>query len=359
MSERIEGFDVARAVAVFGMVLVNFKVVMNTEDAGPGWLELTTGFFEGKAAATFVVLAGIGVSLLTARTRLDEDANVVQRARARLLKRAAFLFVVGLAYTPIWPGDILHFYGVYLLVAAFTFGLPSRHLWTGFVVANLVFVGLLFSLDYERGWDWTTLAYTDFWTAAGMVRHLFFNGFHPVFPWVAFVFAGMWLGRRDLSDRRMRWKVFWTSLAALVGGTIVSGLFVDLLSGAPGNVPHEDIVALFGTEPLPPNPFYMLVALGAAGVVISGSVTVALRFKDQWWVRALVAAGQMSLSLYVAHVIIGMGVLVLFENLEGHSLAFATTYAVVFTLLGVLCAWVWRMRFSRGPLEAGMRRLTG
>ena len=52
MSERIVGYDLARALAVFGMVTVNFKVVMTTPDAGPAWLARTVELLEDRAAAT-------------------------------------------------------------------------------------------------------------------------------------------------------------------------------------------------------------------------------------------------------------------------------------------------------------------
>ncbi len=63
-SKRIVGLDIARALAVLGMVIVNYKVVM-VSNATQGWLATTTGLLEGRAAATFVVLAGIGLSLMT------------------------------------------------------------------------------------------------------------------------------------------------------------------------------------------------------------------------------------------------------------------------------------------------------
>ena len=63
---------------------------------------------------------------------------------------------------------------------------------------------LLATLDYEAGWDFETFTYFGFWTAAGQVRHLFFNGFHPVVPWLAFLLVGMWLGRQDLRDPEVR-----------------------------------------------------------------------------------------------------------------------------------------------------------
>ena len=123
---RVIGVDVARAAAVFGMVVVNFKTVMVVESAGPEWLVWMTGLLDGRAAATFVVLAGVGISLLSRRSRESGALVAVARDRGTLIRRAVFLFLFGLAYTPVWPGDILHFYGVYICVAAFFLTAPSN-----------------------------------------------------------------------------------------------------------------------------------------------------------------------------------------------------------------------------------------
>lgn len=73
MQKRIIGYDVARALAVFGMVIVNFKIVMGAEQNGPDWLVSLVGMFDGRAAATFVVLAGVGVSLTSRRGRASGE----------------------------------------------------------------------------------------------------------------------------------------------------------------------------------------------------------------------------------------------------------------------------------------------
>ena len=60
---RIVGLDIARVSAVVGMVIVNFKITMSAENSGPQWLQGVAALLDGRAAATFVVLAGIGASL--------------------------------------------------------------------------------------------------------------------------------------------------------------------------------------------------------------------------------------------------------------------------------------------------------
>jgi len=162
LKKRVIGYDLARALAIFGMVIVNFKIVMSAERNGPEWLVSLVGLLDGRAAATFVVLAGAGISLLSQKGRSRGDHDQLARDRRMLLKRALFLFIVGLLYTPIWPADILHFYGAYIAVAAFLLATPGRQLWGCSGALVLAFVVLFFTLNYDHGWDWKTLEYNGF-----------------------------------------------------------------------------------------------------------------------------------------------------------------------------------------------------
>jgi uncharacterized membrane protein YeiB len=285
------------------------------------------------------------------RTRLAQD-------RRTLLKRAFFLFVVGLLYTPLWPADILHFYGVYIAVAAFLLAAPARRLWTIAGGLVLAFVVLFATLDYERGWDWTTLDYSGFWTPLGMVRHLFFNGFHPVIPWLAFLVLGMIVGRMDMGDRAVRRRVLvWGAGAAVLAEAVSWGLVRTLSAGASPS-DQEVIAFLLGSGPMPPLPLYMVAGAGTACAVIAACVGLGERYEDAAWLRPLVATGQLALTLYVAHVVIGMGSLEAFGRLEDQTLGFALGTAAVFCVGGVVFSHLWRGWFKRGPLEAVMRALT-
>ncbi len=69
--------------------------------------------------------------------------------------------------------------------------------------------------------------------------------------------------------------------------------------------------------------------------------------------------GQYALSFYVAHILIGMGIMEAFGWLEsGRALGFALLYSTAFYGAGMLFTWFWRKRYKRGPFEALMRRLT-
>ena len=355
---RIAGFDAARALAFFGMVVVNFEVVMGAGRAGAGWLVGAVGALEGRAAATFVVLAGVGLSLLAGRARSSGEAMELARVRRRLLARALFLFAVGLLYTPLWPADILHFYGIYIAVGALLLRASGRALWGLAALFALAFVVLLLAFDYEAGWDWETLSYGGFWTPAGMVRHLFFNGFHPVIPWTAFLLAGMWLGRQELGDRRARARIGVLAALVLVAAEGLSRLLVSSLSEGASAETTETVGALLGTAPMPPMPLYLLSAGASAFLVIALCASLTAKRPDARWVRPLAATGQLALTLYVAHVLIGMGALELGGMLEDRSLAFAVGSALLFCAASVVFSALWRGRFRRGPLELVMRRMT-
>ncbi len=347
---RIIGYDVARSLAVVGMVIVNFKVVMGASENGPLWLVCLAGLFDGRAAATFVILAGVGISMLSRKGRISQNRERIRKDRNTLIKRAVFLFVVGLLYTPLWPADILHFYGVYIAIAALLLTASDRQLWVGAIGLSLAFLFLVSIFDYEKGWDFLTLTYVDFWTLAGMVRHIFFNGFHPVIPWLAFILIGMWLGRQDVTNFQVRRRILWWSILAAAVAEILSYILVKKFPG--------EIGIIFGTDPMPPMPFFVVAGAGTAIAIISLSLSLTFRYPNARVLPPLVATGQLALTLYVAHVVIGMGFLEMIGRLEDQTLQFATVSAVIFSALAIVFSYYWRKRFQRGPLEWVMRKVT-
>ncbi len=358
MADRIVGYDLARSLAIFGMVLVNYKIAMGAQQNGPAWLVDLAGLIDGRAAALFVVLAGVGISLLSQAGRVGKDPQRVARDRRTLLRRSLFLFVIGSLYTSIYSADILHFYGLYIAVAALALTTSERRLWVASVGLVLLFVALCFVLDYEQGWDWKALEYQGLWTPSGAIRHLFFNGFHPVVPWLGFLFLGMVIGRQDMGDATARRRVLaWGVGVALIAES-ASRILLHVLLRDTSADEAEVMVAVFGTGPMPPLPLYMLAAGGTACAIIAASVALGQMHGSKPWLRPFVATGQLALTLYVAHVLVGMAILEVMGRLENQTLPFALLAASVFCATSVVFASAWRGRFKRGPLEAIMRALT-
>jgi len=358
MSQRILGYDFARGLAIIGMVFVNFKVVMAIESTSLIYQALD--LLSGKAAALFIVLAGIGMTLMYDGAKRKKDAAKMWQVKVTLLKRAAFLFFVGLSYYAIWPADILHYYGVFLCVGVGLLGVSRLKLQVLSILLIVVYPVMLALFDYEVGWDFSTLTYTDFFTIQGFFRHLFFNGFHPVIPWVAFLLTGIWLGRIDLINDQKRKRVMLMSLVVFVVFKVVS---VGLVSIAFMLVPAgaDELALLLGTEPMPPLLFYMVTAASLAIFIITISISITKKYPTALFVKQLICTGQLALSNYFFHVVIGMiGIALFYEDIEStFSIEFVFFYALIFNVILIVFSHLWRRKYERGPIELLMRKITG
>ena len=334
-SGRLVGLDLARALAMLGMLTVNFKLVMGVESIGSSWLVTLLGYVDGKAAGLFVVIAGVGLSL--SRSRLDQ--------RRIWLARALVLFVFGLAFALLWPADILHFYALYIVVGLAFVDRTDRTLLVAFAGFVLAFVVLLAFVDYDAHWDWETLEYRGMWTSDGMVRHLLFNGFHPVFPWASFFLFGMWLGRRNLRSAATRNWLLGTSIPLL----LVTELLSNTLGGFEGS--------LFGTAMMPPMPLYIVASVCASIIIIVVAVFAADRLSRSRLADAVQISGRYSLTIYLAHVVVGLPALWITGLIPDAgdrpvaTIATASAAAALFWMAAVYFSSAWHRRVGIGPAE--------
>jgi len=342
---RLEGLDLARYVAFVGMVIVNFKIAMGAEGQ-TGLLNNLTTALEGRAAATFVVLAGIGLGL-AGRKGLDQTISVT-------VKRAIFLLLLGLLNMTIFDADILHYYAFYFLFGVLLLPLGNGALFTVLIGLNIVFTLMILGLDYDAGWNWDDYTYSGFWTPVGFVRNLFFNGWHPVIPWLGFLVFGIILSRISLAQRATQATLVLGGIVAFAGAGLISGA----LGAQLGQIDPE-LAELVTTEPVPPMPLYMLAGLGAASIVVGICLMVSDHLKALGLLQLVVPAGRQTLTLYIAHILIGMGTLEALGMLEGQSVANAVVASVLFCLVATLYALIWARWFKRGPIEAAMRKLAG
>ena len=344
---RLAGLDLARFLAFVGMVVVNFKIAMGAEGAGTGLLESLTLALEGRAAASFVVLAGLGLGLAAARANYEQTIAVT-------VKRAAFLLVIGLLNATVFDADILHYYAFYFLFGVFFLRLPATVVIASIVAINLLFVVLIFVLDYDTGWNWGDYTYADFWTPVGFVRNLFFNGWHPIVPWLSFLLFGLMLSRLPLTLRQVQVGLILVGGAAMLVAEALSAVLTGWASAIDPELP-----LLLTTSPIPPMPLYMTAGMGAASMVTGGCLLVAGPLARIGVLQAVAPAGRQTLTLYIAHILIGMGILEEAGMLGGQSLERAVLAAMVFCGAATIYAFLWSKAFNRGPIEALMRKLAG
>lgn len=345
-STRLDGLDIARLMAFVGMVIVNFNVVMGGQ-ADTGVLSAFVKAFEGRAAATFVVLAGIGLGLAV---KNDNGTHFV----SDVMKRAFFLLVLGLLNTLIFDADILHYYAFYFMFGVFCLRLSSVHLLNLIVLVNVVSFIMILVFDYDVGWNWADYSYVDFWTFSGFARNLFFNGWHPVFPWLSFLLWGVVLSRLPLHQEYMHKALILFGFLGYLSAEILSIASISLLSG---NDP--ELLLLFGTGPVPPLPLYIGAGISVASLVVGICLKSASWMDKIGLLKILLPAGRQTLSLYIGHIFIGMGMLEGLGMLGGQSILNVLIAAFIFCIMAVVYAYFYSQLFKRGPIETLMRKMTG
>ncbi|TDQ24011.1 DUF418 domain-containing protein [Tenacibaculum caenipelagi] len=357
MNKRIIGIDVARALAVIGMIIVNFKMVFGSE--GSNWVKNFASIFEGKAAATFVVLAGVGLALTTKKAIQTNNIEKLKTAKKRITKRALLLFLIGISYIAIWPADILHFYGVYIFIVLLLLKSSGRFILLSGTILILGYPLLMIIWNYETGWNFDTFNYQNFWTVKGFVRNLFYNGFHPVLPWTAFMIFGYWFGKQDLQNANYVKRLFVYSIITFISIQLISLLLISLLSDGTEQMTKE-LTEVLGTSPMPPLPIYMFNGIAIAFTIISACILIGEKYENNKIISALNKTGQLALTFYVAHVVLGMGIVDAINpgKLGLLSVEFSVGYAIVFSLLCILFAIIWLKYKKSGPLEWVFRKLT-
>lgn len=210
--KRLAGIDVARSLAIAGMLAAHF---LELDSTGGSW-RFIARVVNGKAMPLFVFLGGVGFTLL------------VERARHRVVTvvgRAAFLLVAGLVMTEHVPliAVILHFYALYFLVGLVVHKLPSALLLllalAVMIAGALTWQRLAPGADGYRGWEgWDTI--TD---PLPLLTELAISGLYPLLPSYTFFAVGMWTGRLALADRRVVVRLGTLGLALTVAGYGIGG----------------------------------------------------------------------------------------------------------------------------------------
>jgi len=357
-TNRIIGFDLARAYALFGMFIVKFNTVFGSHvnhEGLSGFLNL----FNGNSSTLFVILAGMGVALMSNRQQYDGIEK--KKITSIVVKRSWFLFFAGLLLYVWWPADILHFYGGYMHIGAFLLFLPKRWYIVSAAFAIIAWHVLLMAIPFENGWDFTTLQYTDFWTIPGFLRNTFYNGWNPIFPWIAYFLLGMWLGRLNWNEKSVKIKVF--AIAEVVY------LATEGIRYFAERAPLSPAVKMYITaDYLPPTLPFLLSTASLSCVILVCTFWIGEKIHHTQFASVLANTGRMTLTHYIFSLTLGMLVL---AWISGQTYVGAVTnqsplspsailiYSIVYFLLAVLFSARWSARFKNGPFELLMRKISG
>lgn len=345
-------------------------------DGGPTW---SYALAAGRSAATFAVLAGVGIAFMTRRARVPAGPEG-RGAAATLAARAGAIGGIGLAlgYTDAAiTAVILPYYAVLFLLAIPLVFLTNRALIvTG--AATAVAVPVLSHLlrdalpAPELGNPSFGYLFSD---PLGLISELSLTGYYPALPWITYLCAGLVVGRLSLSSARTAATLFGSGLTLAVTASLTSWLLLGPLGGQqhleahPGGVGSVADALAFGPSGTTPTSTWWWLATDAphastppdllhttgVAVALLGALLLMTHLPNPDGRRVvtlvltpLAAAGSMILTLYASHVAFLNSPLNVFGTAEGY---------LVQVSVALLFALAWRAAVGRGPLETAVTRL--
>ncbi|PVZ07652.1 heparan-alpha-glucosaminide N-acetyltransferase domain-containing protein [Actinomycetospora cinnamomea] len=371
---RSAGLDAARGVALAGMVAVHSLVVVDAV----GNPTVVGQIAQGRSAALFAVLAGVGIAFMTGR-RPVRGVAAGASAATTLLTRALLLGALGLALGGLEAevaAVILPYYA-----ALFVLAVPLVFLgrWTllalGVVGAGAIPVAshVLRGLVPPPALQNVTLG-SFVADPPAVLLELAVTGYYPAVSWLPYLCVGMAVGRMRLSSARVAgglivggtaaaaaaWVGSWLALQRFGGlaalqadaasrGLSPAALDAALTVGPDGTTPATSWWWLASVAPHSSTPPDLVHTAGVA-LALLGSMLL-LDHLTRPVPRAavallrgpLAAVGGLALTLYTAHI--------LFVGSPWDGFTPVTGY-VVQAVVGVLFALGWRATAGRGPIES-------
>lgn len=366
-ADRFVGLDVARCLALLGMVATHVLATRTTD----GQLSLAHAVAGGRAAALFAVLAGVTLALMTGRREPVRGRERAARS-AGIAVRAVLITAIGLFVGGLGSGlaIILAYYGVLFLLALPFLGLRPPALFA-LAAAWLVVTPVLSQVVRpdlpNRGFD--SPQFTDLAHPWQLLTELLVAGYYPAIPWLAYLLVGLAVGRLDLAQRAVQLRLLLVG-AGLAGAAYASSRLLTARADVMDALLSEPRLATSGPElmdvisegmyggtptggpwqwllvvaPHSTTPFDLAHTIGTSLLVIAACLLLVggLAEAGRRGVAIVFGAGTMTLSLYTLHAVMRTEFVLPEENPDSFPFH-------VVALMGVGALYVYGRR--RGPLE--------
>lgn len=362
--ERLVALDVTRGIAMLGVIALNYHAILNTQDAfapiAPSFLERlfnpVSGVLSTRFAATFVVVAGVGVAILSSRTPTS-DATESRHLRQRLLRRGVFLLVVGYVLEWIWPGTILFYYGAYFMIASAVIRQSTKRLLAMATISAVTAASLVAWRVSER-FDDNFTAWLDPPSPNGprnVLIRLLVSYTHPVFPWIAFFFVGIAIGRSIRGGTIVRTRLALSSAVVVVVSYGLRDVVRPALIVDEADALRATLVSL---QPFDRGVLYVTSTTGIA-ILSIWAIERLVRHLPMQFISIWSLMGRLSLSIYVAHIVMFNLVVDVLGWVRPTGLDTALGLTLAVAAMCALMAQLVLRRWSTGPIESLYRSFGG
>ena len=308
--KRDVSIDILRGIAIFIMLGANVVGYVTPCELHPLWFDIYSSY----AAPMFILLSGYMVAV----NSVNKHASLAYYALrgGMLIVTAALIDSLLWQLIPFASFDVLYVIGLGMIVV---FLLEKKTLWikTGFIAVVLIITALLqYFLEYkpfpmEIEFMSVEADYTDF-TLLNVLKAWLYDGWFPVFPWIAFPVLGS-----IMAHFRKKWENSFANLNTVALGLLLTAAgFVWLYFGYTAQGAEHPFSELIKREPYGEifYPAYFAYVIGAIGVCMLLFGLVDKTRKGLIW-KPLTVFGQTSLFNYILHsAIVAYLVFPLFED---------------------------------------------
>lgn len=331
---RLIGVDLARGLAVLGMLAAH---LLDTEDFvardPSSWLDVVNG----RSSILFAVLAGVSIALVTGGPRPLEGPRRA-RAAARLALRGALLWVIGmlLVFTGVPVYVILPAYALLFALSLPFLGMRPRGL---FLTAGAVALVM--------PWIQPVLDAAPLWSGRFGEEISAALGWNYPFPvWIAFLLAGMGLGRLDLRLLPEQ------TLMLLSGGALMLAGYGLALVTEPAVADDRYLSTVLTAEDHSAG-LWEVIGSGGFAIATIGLCLLLCRTPVRWLAIPLRAVGSMPLTAYVLQLVVWafVALAVLGDTSDLWGIRALGLFGPLTLGLVVGCT-AWALTVGRGPLEA-------
>ena len=362
---RILSLDVTRAIALVGVVMMNYHAYLNKDKAfyppRPSFAERIfnplSGILTTRFAATFVLIAGMSIALLVQSAMQSGNVELIRSAQMKLARRGLFLYALGAAVQWIWPGTILFYYGAYLLISAVICTWSNRLL----VAVSVASIAVSTGLSAWRGYQFFEGNFTQWLSPApNTPRNLLIRTFvdytHPVFPWITFICAGIILGRSLERLTQFRTHIMlWSGVSLFVTFLIRTFAMPDSITAQSDYVLQRAL----STNNHDHSVLHVTSTLAVALLVFCCISFITDSRVNSRAVTFLARTGQMTLSIYLAHVLVFNLVVNWLNWVRPTGLDTALVLSLAFYVVAVPASSLYFRRFGIGPCERVYRAFGG
>ncbi|TGO04263.1 putative membrane protein [Serinibacter arcticus] len=342
-TRRITGVDVARSVAIIGMLVAHLGT--GHDSRGGGWGEQWMWIFDGRSSALFATLAGVSLALMS-RSTAREDRPGWRRLRVKIAVRAVILLVLGVVLqvlgTPVVV--ILTAYAVMFLMALPVLRLGNR--WLLLIAGVAVTLGPVLVLGLRQTMTGSVQPSVVFSFEGPVIGELV-TGYYPALVWIGYLLVGVVVGRGALASRRYA--------AILLGGgtalaAIAYGLGTVLTAAVGQGLYPVDVLfwpdVLLSVEPHSNSAFEVAGNIGVGLAVVGLCLLLTSVRAGELALSPLAALGAMSLTIYSAQ-------LVVIAVLGPDAVYYpgSNVPLLVLALASIAFSWGWRAVLGQGPLE--------